>query len=86
VKSLKFSPFFVGNAGPNNFEEPLVRELLGLLNSNTMSLLPETTLEAILSFLSNVGGRADCQSLLVTVLFDVFNFIKIPNFATFTHL
>ena len=60
--------FVVGQTSqkPGNFEDQLVRELLGLLNANTMSLLPETTLDALLAFLSNAGSRADSQALLVS--------------------
>jgi hypothetical protein len=29
-------------------------------------MLPDTTLDLILSFLASVGGRQDCQSLLVS--------------------
>ena len=52
-----------GSSGSS--DDPLVRELLGLLNANASSTLPDTTLELLLSFLMSVGGRQDCQNLLV---------------------
>ena len=55
-----------GSSGSS--DDPLVRELLGLLNANASSTLPDTTLELLLSFLMSVGGRQDCQNLLVCLI------------------